>query len=211
MTPGLRARRALRLARIAGLALALPGCAILQAPPATQPGVANAAAWQARQQRLAAFDHWSLQGRAATGKLLGWTGNVSWRQQAEVFKVRVAGPLGAGGFRAEGTMESVLIRTEEKTFRTKEPEALVAKLLGWPFPLTRLRYWILGLPAPAAPATLTVDERGLLIGLKQSGWRLGYLGYTKVGGFQLPSRFALTNGETTIELVIDRWFDLPEN
>ncbi|MDN5938846.1 MAG: hypothetical protein L0H83_09295, partial [Salinisphaera sp.] len=56
---------------------------------------------------------------------------------------------------------------------------------------------------------LTVDERGLLLGLEQSGWRLAYREYTRIDGYHLPSHIALSNGDTNIEIVIDRWFGLP--
>lgn len=195
-----------RLAVVACCLAATSGCAILTAPPQTDPGVANPAAWRERQARLADITQWSLQGRAASGKLLGWTGNISWRQRGEEFTVRVSGPLGAGGFLATGTLDRVTIRTEDETVVTENPEALVREAVGWAFPLSGLRYWVLGLPAPATPAKVTVDEQGLLVGLEQSGWRLGYPEYVVVDGLKLPKEIVLYNGENTIEVVIDRWF-----
>ncbi len=203
MNAGGRARWLLVL-MLAGL----QGCAIIGTPAQRDPGVADPAAWQARQTRLAELDGWSLQGRAATGKLLGWTGNLSWRQRGEEFRIRLAGPLGAGGFRADGTLERVRIRTSQETFHTEMPEVLVAEILGWRFPLTGLRYWALGLPEPGKPANLTVDDNGLLIGLEQAGWRLDFPAYEAHDGLALPKRITLTDDEHTIQLVVDRWFDL---
>ncbi|MDN5938692.1 MAG: phosphoadenosine phosphosulfate reductase family protein, partial [Salinisphaera sp.] len=113
------------------VAMVLTGCAILQPPAPIQPGVADPAAWQARQQRLADFDQWSLQGRAATGKLLGWTGNVSWRQRGDEFKVRVSGPLGAGGFRADGTLHQVNTDACCELRKTVPLERELAKFDAW--------------------------------------------------------------------------------
>ena len=123
--------------------------------------------------------------------------------------MRLSGPLGAGGFRARGEPGLVRIRTGEETFYTNEPESLVEEIVGWRFPLTGLRYWAIGLPAPEPPARLAVDDDGLLTGLYQSGWRLSYAEYRETAGIELPRRIVLDNGENTIQLIVDRWFDLP--
>ncbi|MES1943338.1 outer membrane lipoprotein LolB [Salinisphaera sp. PC39] len=195
------------LAAVAAL-LVLGGCAIMRAPEPGAPGVADPEAWRERQQDLAGFDHWSLQGRAATGKVLGWSGNLSWRQRGESFDVRLSGPLGAGGFRARGEPGLVRIYTEDETYYTNDPEALVEEIVGWRFPLTGLRYWAIGLPAPGMPGRVAVDGDGLLTDLWQAGWRLAYTDYREAGGLTLPRRIVLDNGDNTIKLVIDRWFDL---
>lgn len=188
--------------------LLLAGCAILTVPEPVPPGVENPEAWQAHRSALRDLQQWSLQGRAASGQVLGWTGNVSWRQAGQTFHVRVSGPLGMGGFRADGTLARVTVRTGEETFITRHPGALVEKILGWRFPLTSLRYWVLGLPEPDAPALLSVNQRGLLVTLEQSGWILSFPEYTRVGRYQLPSRIVLHNSDNTIRMVIGRWFDL---
>lgn len=198
-----------RLALGAGV-VAVAGCALVRPPAPTTPGIADPEAWQARQEMLAEFDRWSLQGRAATGKLLGWSGNLSWRQRGQEFDVRLSGPMGAGGFRARGEPGLVRIHTEDETYYTNDPEGLVEEIVGWQFPLTGLRYWAIGLPAPGLPATLSVDDDGLLVGLEQAGWRLAYPEYQDTEGPELPRRIVLNDGENTVKLVIDRWFDLED-
>lgn len=186
----------------------LSACALIRPPPPAAPGIADPEAWQEHRAALAAFDHWSLQGRAATGRVVGWSGNLSWRQQGESFDVRLSGPLGAGGFRAKGEPGLVRIYTADETVYTNDPEALVEEIIGWRFPLTGLRYWAIGLPAPDRAARLTVNDEGLLTNLLQAGWQLAYAEYQTAGGLKLPRQIVLDNGEDTIKLVIDRWFDL---
>ncbi len=200
------------LARFATLLLLCSGlsaCAIISKPPKADPGIVDAAAWEVRQEQLRELGIWSLQGRVATGQLLGWTGNLSWRQNGEIFNVRLAGPLGAGGFRASGTLDLVTIRTSDRRMVTAEPDVLVEKTLGWMFPLQPLRYWAQGRPAPGGYDSISVDGQGRLIGLEQSGWQLSYLEYAEVENQPaLPKRIVLDNGETRIRLVVDRWFNL---
>jgi len=191
------------------LVFVLSGCAIIRKPPEAEPGVVDASAWQNHRLALENFDVWALQGRVATGQLLGWTGNLSWRQNVEHFDVRLSGPLGAGGFHAEGTLDDgVVIQTKDRRLVSNDPDALVEKTLGWTFPLEPLRYWARGLPAPGQYQSISVDGKGHLISLDQQGWELSFPAYTTPQGApDLPKRIVLDNGETRIRLVVDRWFD----
>ena len=191
------------------LASLLAGCAVIRQPPESEPGVADAAAWQAHRETLAELETWALQGRVATGQLLGWTGNLNWRQNGEDFDVRLSGPMGAGGFRASGTLDRVVIRTGDRRMVTTEPDALVERTLGWTFPLEPLRYWGRGLPAPGDYDRISVDAQGRMVALEQDGWKIAFPEYAEPDGAPaLPERIVLDNGETRIRLVVDRWFDI---
>ncbi|GAB3681632.1 lipoprotein insertase outer membrane protein LolB [Salinisphaera aquimarina] len=191
------------------LASLLSGCAIIRKPAESEPGVANATAWLDHKRELEDVDVWSLQGRVATGQLLGWTGNLSWRQKQDHFDVRLSGPLGAGGFRAEGALDDVVvIQTRDRRMVTEDPDALVEQTLGWTFPLEPLRYWARGLPAPGNYRSISVDAQGHLVALDQQGWELSFPAYEQPQGAPaLPKRIVLDNGDTRIRLVVDRWFD----
>ncbi|MES1939604.1 outer membrane lipoprotein LolB [Salinisphaera sp. T5B8] len=191
-------------------AAVLSGCAIIRKPPETEAGVVNAAAWAAHKKELADFRIWSLQGRVATGQLLGWTGNLSWRQQGDAFDVRLSGPLGAGGFRAKGSLDDVVvIQTKDERFVTTEPDVLVERTLGWTFPLEPLRFWARGLPAPGGYDRISVNAQGRMISLEQQGWALSFPDYVEPENTPaVPRRIVLDNGETRIRLVVDRWFDI---
>lgn len=200
-----------RLGLFVALMFLLGGCAIIHKPAPSEPGVVNAHAWQARRAKLAGLSGWALQGRVATGQLLGWTGNLAWREKAGHFDVRLSGPLGAGGLRARGTLDRVRIDTDDgRHFVTTHPDALVAKTLGFAFPLQPLNYWAKGLPAPGGYRRISVNGKGRLKSLKQDGWTVSYLDYTTPSGAPaaLPKRVVLDNGHTRIRLVVDRWFDL---
>lgn len=196
------------------LATAVSGCAVITKPDQREAGIANGSAWQAHRAELSDFTTWSLQGRVATGQLLGWTGNLSWRERGETFDVRLAGPLGAGGMRARGTLDEVTIDTDDgEHIVTRQPDVLVERALGWQFPLAPLRYWARGLPAPGDYERISVGDDGRLQSITQNGWRVSYEAYTTPVGAPapLPRKIVLDNDETRIRLVVDRWFDLPDN
>src|SRR5699024_2379613 len=127
----------------------LAGCSVVHKPGVHEEGIANERAWDKHQEVLQDFDSWSLQGRVATGQMLGWTGNLSWRERDGKFDVRLSGPLGSGGMRARGTLDKVLIHTDDgQQLETSEPDELIRETLGWTFPLQPLSHWARGLPAP---------------------------------------------------------------
>lgn len=155
------ARRGACAVLLAGACLWLAGCAVITEPPHVAPGIDDMSAWHAHRERVAALDQWSIQGRVASGQLLGWTGNLSWRQRGARFDVRLSGPLGAGGFYAFGTLDQVTINTGERHFVTSHPQRLVRRILGWQFPLRPLRYWAKGCRRRAITAASASMTRGI--------------------------------------------------
>lgn len=189
--------------------LMLGGCAIFQQPgssgPPARQGSPNVDRYEQRRQDLLRVREWSLQARVATGGLIGWTGNLRWKQAGETFDLVIGGPLG-GGLRAQGVPDRVLVTTSEGSFETHDPESFFERELGWRFPLTRLRFWSLGVPDPRLPSSrLFVDEIGLARDFTQDGWRIQYADYVDVHGRYLPASFSLSNGEKTVRVVIDNW------
>lgn len=84
------------------LALVIAGC--LQ--PQRRAEEFSAASWPARREALQSLDHWTLQSRIALSTQdEGWSGALSWRQDAARIVARFHGPLGAGGFHIDGVPE----------------------------------------------------------------------------------------------------------
>jgi outer membrane lipoprotein LolB len=185
------------------LALGLVGCAQLT-PRDRQP---SEQAWLARRAELTRLDHFLLEARIASGRV-GWSGNLRWRQTAEEFDIRIAGPLGAGAVQARGHLGEVEIRTARETLVTQEPEALLQEALGWSLPLQRLRYWATGVPYPDTPAVIQVDAAGRLLSLEQDGWRLEYTEYGFYQHYELPRRFSLEDGDNRFRIVVDGWSEI---
>ena len=72
--------------------------------------------------------------------------------------------------------------------------------------MTGLRYWIRGLPAPAASkAEARRDESGRLSQLTQSGWTIKYDRYQLVNGVSLPGKLQLLHDDISVRIVVDKW------
>jgi outer membrane lipoprotein LolB len=168
------------------LSLALGACAPLQTTPVPE-GQANAAqAWEQRRSQLEAYEGFELQGRLAV-KGGGLSGALRWQQAGSRFRLRLAGPFGAGALSLEGDDALVAIKSKDLDLVTAEPEAVLASRTGWRLPLAALRWWVLGLPAPEAPASLQLDGQGRPLGFSQLGWQLRYSDW-RPGSPSLPGR-----------------------
>ena len=185
------------------LVIALNGCALF----APQPSEPNQVAWEQRQALYSPLVQWTLRARMATA-LLGWSGNLQWQQSRQQLQLNVSGPLGIGGFRAQGSVDWVDVVTSDQQHLQGDPEILFREVVGWPFPLRHMRYWSRGLPVPDMAARPLLDSAGRMIELQQAGWQLRYTEYRQFGDYELPRRLLLDNGELTIRIVIDDWKNL---
>ena len=183
------------------LVLALAGCQTVPVAPA--PSVA----WGVRRPALQALERFGLNGRVAVavGKQ-GFNAGLHWTQAAAVTQLSLTGPLGAGGVEvtADGGDLSV-ITSNGKHLGNADARAELDDKLGFEPPLTSLRYWVLGVPDPGAPATVQLDSQERLTELTQDGWQVDYGAYMPVGAEWLPKLLTLRRDEVRVRMVVDGW------
>jgi outer membrane lipoprotein LolB len=183
--------------------LLLQGCALLKHSERTEQ------AWQSHRAQLSRVDRFTLQARVSSGGIFGVKGNLTWRQAPDEFDMRVAGPFGIGAATIAGRGREIEIRTAKGSFKTKDPEADLKSRLGWSFPVSHLRHWILGQPAPGSRAEFGLDGEGRLETLEQDGWTLEFEEYQSAGALELPRKLQVANSEIKLKIVVDSWSGLP--
>lgn len=189
-----------RFAAAAVLLLA-GGCATL--PPA-----GDAGDWPARREALQALDHWSLDGRIAVAAGEdGFSGGFDWAQTGERADVELSGPMGrtAMNIRVEGDAATVSVGGQDA--RAEDAEALLARYFGPDrnLPAGQMRYWLLGVPAPNAPAEESLGRDLRLATLAQSGWLVRFDRYEPVGALALPARLEMTTQGLRLRVVVSEW------
>lgn len=188
-----------------GVALLISGCATLGGPAQSE----APADWPARQQALGAIASFGLEGRVSARGPVSGSANLLWNQDGSDYSLRLSGPFGAGAVLIEGTPQQATIRNKDQTLVTRDPEATLRSQLGWTLPVDKLRWWILGLPAPNAPAQTQFDTQARLHNLTQAGWTVSYEEYRAAPVlapvFDLPRRLGLTQGELTVRVLVDQW------
>ncbi|RPI13525.1 MAG: outer membrane lipoprotein LolB [Lysobacterales bacterium] len=187
--------RLLAVAALAGMLLA--GCAV-QPPPAEGPGP---------RPDATLMQQWAASGRLAiAGAGEGGSGAFVWQQDGATSRLDVRGPLGVGALQIVATPESLSMTDGSgREVPAAAARAELTQRLGADLPWSSLGYWMLGLPAPGAPATVSDAQTVPWRVIEQEGWRVGYDAYTSASGYALPRRLTATRGDVRVKLVIDRW------
>jgi outer membrane lipoprotein LolB len=192
---GLRSGAALTLALLAGCRTLPP------APPAGTP-------WEVRRPQLQARAHFELQGRVAVAAgSEGFNANLRWVQDGAHSQLTLQGPLGVGGAQVSASGDELTLTTARgEHIDSDAAHAELSARLGFDPPLSALRYWVLGVPDPAQPATEALDvSQQRLSGLTQDGWHVDYVSYVSAGGEPLPSKLTLQRDTVRVRLLVDDW------
>lgn len=132
---------------------------------------------------------------------------MRWDEAAGSYRLNLAGPLGQGAMQINGdTAGMVRLQTADgQQYATRDADALVMSVTGWQLPVTGLRYWVRGIPAPGGEARFTTDEQGRLVRLEQDGWDISYNRYQALAGRDWPTRMRLETADISVTLVVDEW------
>lgn len=185
------------------LLLTLGACAVR--PPV--PGPDMSAAYEAHRTRVQALDPWTITGRLALdADGQQWHTNVRWQQSGEAYDIRLFGPFGRDAGRVEGDRGQARLRTADgERFEAADVDRLVAEALGWRLPVSGMRYWVLGLPAPGSAYQPQLDADGRLAELRQSGWTISFQRYRNSPPPALPDRLELTYQDIRLRVLVDQW------
>jgi outer membrane lipoprotein LolB len=169
--------------------------------------------WETRRYLLGQLEDWEFSGRiGVVAGDDGFNASLRWAQDGDEFRATVSGPLGIGTVRLDGDGRRVTL-TDNNGDRTvlEDAENDLYVRYGWTIPVGSLRYWALGIPDPATPASTKFDEQGRLSSLSQGGWNVRITRYGQGGGQPMPTRLAASNEATKVKLVIHDWlfFDQP--
>jgi outer membrane lipoprotein LolB len=175
---------------------ALGGCAT--APVATAPFV---------PADPAAYASWTASGRlalAANGE--GGSGSFTWEQRADATTLSLRGPLGSGALRVTAKGGDLSVTDDDgRSLDADETRALLRERLGADLPWSDLRYWMMGVPAPNGPATVSDAAQAPLRVIEQADWRIGYDAFRPVHGVSLPARFTASREGVRLKVMVDEW------
>ncbi len=180
------------------LCLAIAGCA--GAP--TRTGMAL-------PEDLSELAHWQARGRmGVSGAGNGGSGSFAWEQHKDRANVQIRGPVGIGSVRLQmsgsGPSPDVQLETGDgQVFQAEHAWTELEARLGTAVPAGKLRYWMLGVPAPGDHVWLS-DPKSEMPLLEQDGWRIEYQ-YSDEFGARLPRRIRAASGEAQVRIVVDRW------
>jgi outer membrane lipoprotein LolB len=186
-------------ATLLAISAVFTACTSLPTAPATD--------WPSAKSARQALSHWEMSGRAAVAtESQGWSANVTWNQAEEISELSLQGAFGVGGVHVRSDGQSVEIDTSKgEKISDQDAAAALERVIGVALPISSLRYWLLGVPAPGSDAEEELDTQGRLAALKQNGWSMAYDNYEYQSGSWLPGRVRLESGPVRVKVVVDHW------
>jgi outer membrane lipoprotein LolB len=175
-------------------------------PPGAPVGPGADAPWPEQRSALEKLDRYLLNGRvavAAQGQ--GFSASLRYQQLARHTTLALDGPLGIGGLRVEIDGENVEIATSrgEKLDGQAARDELERRL-GFQLPLTELRWWLLGIPAPGE-ASVNQTGSGEIQDFTQNGWHVSINTRAAGLGFSLPQRMTAEREGARLKLFVQSW------
>jgi outer membrane lipoprotein LolB len=198
----LRGRAAIGVLVLLG---SLAGCRT--APPTAVIGPGAEAPWAEQRRGLEQLESYEVTGRvavAANGQ--GFSANLHYQQQPRRSDLALDGPLGMGGLRValEGEQLNISTSRGEKLDGQAARDELERRL-GFALPLTELRWWLLGIPAPGEANVNQDAGSGEIHDFLQNGWRVSINTRAPALGFALPLRLTAEREGARMKLLVDHW------
>lgn len=186
----------------------LAGCATVTTTPiSTEKETIKAQTWAEREAALSKIKAWQINGKIAvrTPKDSG-SANVDWQQSGGSYNIDLTGPLGSNSMKLKGRPGAVTMTTSKgERFSASSPEELLGRQWGFNVPVSNLKYWVRGLPAPGGANNQRFDEANRLSSFTQNGWHVQYPSYTSRHGVDLPSKVFITSSALDVKIVIYNW------
>ena len=184
----------------------LAGCSTVKRLPDV-PESQRQQLWLEHQERIQSFEKWSFTGRLGL-RIPKRSGSMSieWLQNDQQYTIYIDGPFGVSLAHIEGNEQlvSALVPDGDRVVG-RTPEYLMYQLTGWDLPVSNLKYWVRGLPAPGNDAQISLNNAGIPEKISQQGWNIEYLRFDDGNGVSIPSRIRASSGDIQITLIVSDW------
>ena len=178
-------------------------------PQGTPSGTDSFSHYSDRAMGVGKLEQWHVDGKIAVYMdKKNHSGNLTWRQNNNIFDLLITGPLGQGYLHIEGRPGWVVATTAEEQIQTTNIEDLFAHHFEWTLPLRELHYWVRGIASPTSDAKFHFADNGELVRMEQAGWQINYRRYTQVSGLTLPNKITLKGNHIELKLVLKNWTNL---
>lgn len=153
-------------------------------------------------------ESWQLHGRIGLW-LEGQqeSSQLEWLQCGENYsRIRLTGPMGVGGAEIISTASRATLNYRNDSRSAASAEALAAEI-GWPIPVSALRHWLRGHPAPDSEISARMSPNSQITELSQHGWRLQFSYRDSEPGTPLPEKIEGHSDLARLKLIVKQWQD----
>ena len=157
--------------------------------------------WGRKRSALEDLDSWQLRGRVNVRyNDESNTPRIQWMQQNVEYHIRLGGTFNVGNTVITGRPGYVTLEQGGDVRTAASPEDLILQQLGYELPVSYLKYWIKGIPAPGSQADLSFNELNQLVVLAQDGWTITYSDLRQYKNLSLPRRVEVSRPQNDIRL-----------
>ncbi len=146
---------------------------------------------------LAVASSWQLKGKLGV-RAVGRSANLSfsWQESPESYVILLNGAMGVdvAEIRCEGDVVTLSL-PDGRRYSNKAIELLLAEQLGYQLPVSQLRYWARGVPAPGTESSF-LDG-----GFVQEGWNITVQQYGVLG----PRKLLIEKDDIRLKLAALKW------
>jgi outer membrane lipoprotein LolB len=162
---------------------------------------------QQLQIQLNQIQQWQVRGKlSVVSPDNAVTGYLTWQQNKQEFDLFLSGPFGQGSSRLVGnSSQATLTLPNQEPVKAPSAEYLMARYLGWQFPVSNIRYWVKGQASPHSNFTEVRNNLGLLESLQQHGWQVEFSRYQRQAETWLPGRVKITGYNFKFIFAIKEW------
>jgi outer membrane lipoprotein LolB len=188
---------------LGAVTLAVAGCVPVQLR-APDPDARLAA----RAVELAGMPAWGFDGRLAVsidGR--AGTGRIDWRQDGASYVIQVRAPIAGESWQLSGDGDLAQLDGLGPEPRLgPDPDALLAREVGWSIPLAAIRDWVRGQPH-GREARIRRDQAGRPTEIAEFGWRIEFRAWQDAAnGFpEMPTRIIARRGGDDVRVSVTNW------
>ncbi len=146
---------------------------------------------------LATASSWQLKGKLGV-RAQGRSVNLgfSWQESPAAYVILLHGAMGVdvAEIRSQGDTVTLLL-PDGRRYSGENIEVLLTEQLGYQLPVSLLRYWARGVPAPGSEVSLL--DNGFL----QAGWNISIQQYGTLG----PGKLLIEKDDIRLKLAALKW------
>ena len=160
-----------------------------------------------RVGQLAHVNNWELVGRfSLVTESEAWSGRIYWRQLQNNFLIQFNAPSGQGAVQLSGNDDGVeMMLANGDSYQAKDADTLLRQETTWDLPVSRLWFWLRGLPVPQLAYRIQSDDLGQISELVQDQWLVEYKDYQQYGSYHFPRKIFIKNKDTKVRVIVTNW------
>jgi outer membrane lipoprotein LolB len=186
------------------LAAALTGCVL---PPVKYDADEQEKVYRVFQLQQEELTYWQMNARFAVRvDNKSHSGNIRWVNNGQSYAIKFSGPMDQGSVIITGDRTGVTLKDSQGYEGTAStPEAMLSRYTQYEMPVSRLKYWVIGLPTPNGIPSVKLSPQGYPLEMIDGEWRIEYQYFRDVNKYLLPRKIIIHHPSMKLTLSVYDW------